>query len=148
VFQTHVFLEELQAYEPHIAANSRDAVQHGVTQDKTLALSESSFAQCESISVDYAVFERSRRVATLALDTEWNDLGSWDAISKAASPSTGRGVINIDSHNHHILASKPVAIIGVDDLIVVDTPTGLLICRKGQSQQVSQVTKRIKANGY
>jgi mannose-1-phosphate guanylyltransferase / mannose-6-phosphate isomerase len=146
VFQTDSLLSELQAHAPQIAAASREAVQHGLLQGAAISLHEARFAQCESISVDYAVFERSRQVATVCLDTEWNDLGSWDAISKAASPSSGHGtVIDIDSHNHHVLANKPVAIIGVDDLIVVDTPTGLLICRKGQSQQVGQVSKRLSS---
>ena len=115
--------------------------------DKALA----DFADMPSISIDYAVAEKSKDIVVVPMgDVTWNDVGSFDAIDEVL-PATednvvSGDVITTDSHNNMILASnRLVSTIGVDNLIVVDTPDVLLISEKGKSQDVKKVVEKLKA---
>lgn len=107
----------------------------------------SVYPQCENISIDYAVIEKAKEVFGIALDDiGWNDVGSWEAVydisakDKNANASTGE-LIAENSAGNYVSASKPVALVGVDDLVVVDTHDALLVCRRSRSQDVSKIVK-------
>jgi mannose-1-phosphate guanylyltransferase len=107
-----------------------------------------------NISIDHGVMEGARAVATVPLDAGWNDVGSWDALETILAPDTagnhiaGGDVLAIDSHNNIVYAGKPlVALIGVNDLVVVDTGDTLLIGHKDQMQKVKEVVERLRAQG-
>ena len=105
------------------------------------------YPQCENISIDYAVIEKAKEVAGIALDDiGWNDLGSWEAVyeiaakDKNANASTGE-VIAENSSGNYVSASKPVALVGVENLVIVDTDDALLVCHRNASQDVSKIVK-------
>jgi mannose-1-phosphate guanylyltransferase len=106
---------------------------------------------CENISVDYAVIEKAQDVTGLALDDiGWNDVGSWDAVYELAEKdafgnASGGDLVAEDSRGNYVDAHKTVALVGVDDLIIVDTPDALLVGHRSKAQDVSKIVKRLDA---
>jgi mannose-1-phosphate guanylyltransferase len=109
------------------------------------------YPRCENISVDYGIMERAKQVAGLPVDEiGWNDVGSWEAVyslaRKDASGNASKGdLVAESSRGNYVDASKTVALVGVDDLIVVDTPDALLIAHRTKSQDVSRLVKILEA---
>jgi mannose-1-phosphate guanylyltransferase len=118
------------------------------------------YPKCENISIDYAVLEpRSARGAPgshifcLPADFGWNDLGSWTALhehhaSKANPPDgnliSGQGIFTLDARGNYVHApGKFVAVVGVKDLVVVDTEDALLVTTRDNSQDVGKVVKHL-----
>lgn len=102
------------------------------------------------ISIDYGVMEKADRVYVVKGDFGWNDLGSWDEVTRITSKdehgnwSAGK-VITVKSSNTYVhTADKLVAVVGVDDLIVINTPDALLICKKGSSQDVKEIVDHLR----
>lgn len=112
------------------------------------------FPQCENISVDYAVLERAPNVVGLAAgDIGWNDVGSWNAVYDLHSRDTHGNALSgdtlvADSTGMYVDAKgKLVALLGVKDLIVVDTPDALLIANRSRAQEVGDLVKRLEQSG-
>ncbi len=106
---------------------------------------------CESISVDYAILEKVKSVKGIALDDiGWNDVGSWEAVyelsRKDENGNSFTGEVFVEnSLNNYVSATKPVALVGVDDLVIVDTPDALLVANRRKSQEVSKLVKQLDA---
>jgi mannose-1-phosphate guanylyltransferase len=106
----------------------------------------------QGVSVDYGILEKANNVLALAADMGWSDVGSWEALAQVLpsnkEKNTLRGeVLTIASHNNLVFGDdKPIATIGVSDLVVIDTPDALLICRKDYSQSVKDVVEVFKKN--
>lgn len=111
-----------------------------------------SFANMPNISIDYAVAEKSKNIVVVPMGSvNWNDVGSFDAIDEVLPSENGNvisgDVITTDSNNNMILSSdRLVSTIGVQNLIIVDTPDVLLISEKGRSQDVKKVVEKLKAD--
>ena len=105
---------------------------------------EQRYRTLPDISIDYAIMERSARVAVVAAHFDWSDAGSWDELATLAEqgklPHTDRA-ISIDSAGNFVSADCPVALCGVNDLIVVMSGGRLLICRRGASQLVRKAAE-------
>jgi mannose-1-phosphate guanylyltransferase len=112
-----------------------------------------TYPLCENISVDYAIIEKARDVVGLALDDiGWNDVGSWEAVydlaEKDANANAGCGeVIAENSRGNYVDAQKPVALVGVENLVIVDTADALLVASRSSAQDVSKIVKRLDAQG-
>ena len=108
---------------------------------------------CENISIDYAIAEKAGNVAGIAMDDiGWNDVGSWDAVyelgDKDPDANVSRGdLIAQESRGNFIDAAKTVALVGVENLIVVETPDALLITTRSKAQDVSKLVKTLEAKG-
>jgi mannose-1-phosphate guanylyltransferase len=106
-----------------------------------------AYPLCENISVDYAIIEKASHVAGLALDDiGWNDVGSWEAVydlaGKDAQGNAARGEIFAEnSRGNYVDAQKPVALVGVENLVIVDTADALLVASRGSAQDVSKIVK-------
>ncbi len=109
------------------------------------------YPRCENISVDYAIMEKAKNVAGIALDDiAWNDVGSWEAVyslaRKDSNRNASRGDLVVEASNgNYVDAGKTVALVGVDDLIVIDTPDALLIAHRNRAQDVSKLVKTLEA---
>jgi mannose-1-phosphate guanylyltransferase len=110
-----------------------------------------AFPLCENISIDFAVLEKAKNVSGIpAPDFGWNDVGSWNAVYEllghdACGNVTARDSICLDAHNNFVDArGKMVALVGVKDLIVVDTPDALLVTTRDRAQQVGDVVKALE----
>jgi mannose-1-phosphate guanylyltransferase len=108
------------------------------------------FPRCENISIDFAVLEKSVNVGGIAADFGWNDVGSWNAVYELLvrdghGNSIGPDSVCLDSHNNFVDArGKMVALLGVRNLIVVDTPDALLVASRDRAQQVGDVVKALE----
>lgn len=141
-----VLLEELRRNLPRTAsilAALPDFDDSGF--DATLA---QAFPLCENISIDYAVMEKARGVAGIACpEIGWNDVGSWNAVYELLPHDRDGNVLRQETicasagGNFVDAGGKMVALVGVSNLIVIDTPDALLIADRGSAQQVGEVVK-------
>jgi len=111
-----------------------------------------TFPLCENISVDYAVLEKSSNVVGVAGDDiGWNDVGSWNAVYELLPQDASGNVLRSDavledaSGNYIHAPGKTVALVGVHDLVVVDTPDALLIADRKRAQQVGKIVKKLES---
>lgn len=151
VMRAAQFLNELKRYEPSIYSACTQSVARAPAGDgQHVALELASLEDCIAKSVDHAVFERSDRVGMVSLDSAWTDLGSWAAVAEldkaAAHLATGVSkVISIGAEHNYVRAKKMVALVGVSDLLVVDTPDALLISHHSRAQAVKDVVATLDA---
>jgi len=151
VFKAAAFLEELAKYNEAILRHSQAAYQRAVTDLDFTRIDKDAFADCPSDSIDYAVMEKSDRVKVVALDAGWSDIGSWraiwDILEKDSQGTAAVGdVINIDTKDtliHSHVKNKLVCTIGLQDLVIVDTPNALLVAQKDQVQDVKSAVQQI-----
>jgi len=108
----------------------------------------------ESISIDYAIMEKAVNVLVLPLDVEWNDVGSWASLHDVWDQDHNRNAVKgaflaLDAAGCVVSSPhKLTTLIGVDDLVVVDTPDALLVCRKDRAQDVKELQEALKQIGY
>ncbi len=157
-FSAGTLLQEMKQYCPDIIgatqsciAKSRTAEGEGFFQ---LELDADGFALVPENSIDYAVMEKSPRVAVVACDIGWSDIGSWSALSDlAGSDSNGnciRGEALLhDTRNCYIQSDgRMVGAVGVEDLIIIDTPDALLVADRSRTQDVKHLYSRLKSMGH
>jgi len=155
-FKAGTILDEIEAHAPdvHRTALACWAAMHGQDNAVMREIPGPAFAQVPNISIDYAVMEKSQRVAVVPGDFGWRDIGSWDAVSQLAEPDAhnnrARGqAIFVDSRNTYVQSDERlVAVVGVSDLLVIDTPDALLVANPARAQEVKQVVARLKADNH
>jgi len=156
-FQAGIFLSEMAQHAPEvIAAAEACRVQLGsdVSDSAMQDYSVDAFNMFPDISIDYALMEHSNKVAVIPCDFGWSDIGSWQAVSEltVADENQNRTVgesILIDSHNVYVQSEQRlVATLGVQDLIIIDTPDALLVAHAGKTQDVRKVVAQLKALGH
>lgn len=155
-FRAKAILEALEAHAPDVLAQARSAwaASPRGPQDDRVMLDAATFGACRDVSIDYAVMEKARDVVVLPSRFGWSDIGSWKAVAEQFEPdSDGNTTVGetmlVDSRNTHVQSEdRLVAVVGVDDLLVVDTPDALLVASKGASQQVKEIVSRLKAGGH
>jgi mannose-1-phosphate guanylyltransferase len=110
-----------------------------------------SFPRCENISIDYAVLEKAKNVVGIAVDDiGWNDVGSWNAVYElqerdpAGNALLSDALLQDSTGNYVDAKGKMVALLGVKDLIVVDTPDALLIADRNRAQEVGAIVKELE----
>ena len=127
------FFEELKKFRPDLS----DAFAEGCVAD---------YKKLESISIDYGLLEHSKKVAVVTLETEWSDLGTFKALYDVELHDSEGNVGNAEyfsARNNFVHApGKHVGLIGVHDLIVVDTDDALLVCDNQHAEQVKQLVTR------
>lgn len=143
------YLDELQRFRPDIVAAVRASFDDAVRDGDFIRLDEAAFAACPSDSIDYAVMEKTDGACVLPVDIGWNDVGSWSALwevsQQDADGNAHHGdVVSIDSRNSYAYARRLVALVGVDDLVVVETDDAVLVARKDRVQQVKDVVAQLK----
>ena len=146
VMRSGDFLTELAIHSPAVHQATKAASEYAVVDADFTRLDKTHFEQAPSISVDYAVFEHTARAAVVPYFGDWSDLGSWAAVADLAAqhPAPNSAAqISIASSNNHIHANKPVALVGVNDLVIVDTPDALLVTHKASSQQVKDALAQL-----
>jgi mannose-1-phosphate guanylyltransferase / mannose-6-phosphate isomerase len=153
VLHAKTFLAEVERLEPAIAAAASQALDGAVEDLGFLRLESSAFASSPDISIDYAVMEKTATAAVLPLDAGWNDVGSWrslwDISDRDASDNAVHGKTQLeDTKGCYIHSEKSlVAAIGVENLIIVNTPDALLVADKERAQDVGKIVQRLKQEG-
>jgi mannose-1-phosphate guanylyltransferase/mannose-6-phosphate isomerase len=151
LFRASRYLEELGRFRPDILDAVRAAFAAAQRDGDFVRLDKDAFAASPSDSIDYAVMEKTDRAMVLPVDIGWNDVGSWSALWEVSEQDDGGNahhgdVVSIDSHNNYAYARRMVALVGVDDLVVVETDDAVLVARKDRVQQVKDVVAKLKAD--
>jgi len=151
MFRAQRYMEELERYAPAIAAAVRASFDTANADLDFVRIDKTAFTMSPEDSIDYAVMERTDRAAVVPVSCGWSDIGSWAALWTAAEkdPDGNRlegDVIAIDSHNCLVRSAERrlIATLGVDDLVVVDTPDATLIASRGRSQDVKKLVDQLK----
>lgn len=140
VFRLSVLLEEMKRTCPAVLDAARRA--HAARLAGDLPTFEASFSSSPSVSIDIAVMEKARGVLTVPCPCGWSDLGSWEAVwefraKDAASNAAAGDVSFVDARSNLVLVSgKPVLVVGLSDVAVVDSEDGLLVTRRGASDEL------------
>jgi len=151
LFRASRYLAELERFRPDIVAAVRAAFAAATHDGDFIRLDREAFSACPSDSIDYAVMEKTADAWVLPVDIGWNDVGSWSALWEV-SEQDGEGnarhgdVIAVDSRNSYAYARRLVALVGVEDLVVVETDDAVLVASKDHVQQVKDVVARLKSD--
>lgn len=157
-FKVGSVLEEFEKHAPDVLqaaiqakASSRLAEGKGYS---CLSIDPDSFGQVPDISIDYALMERSERVATVPCDIGWSDIGSWNAVSEL-TPADADGnrfegeVLAHGSRNNYVNSEdRLTALVGVEDLLVIDTADAVMIAHKDHAQDVKHIVSQLKGKGH
>ncbi len=151
LFSPAVMLEELARFAPDVLAAADAALAAAERDGAVIRLDEAAFAACPSISIDYAVMEKTSRAAVTPIGVEWADVGSWSELWRQG-PLDGRNnfthgdALVIDTDDSLIWAgSRTVGVIGVRDLIIVETADAVIVLPKSRAQDVKLLVEQIKA---
>lgn len=150
VLNAQTFLDEVARLDPKILAAARASLAAAAEDLGFLRLNGETFSKSPNISVDYAVMEKTNLAAMLPMDVGWNDVGSWSSLweiaPKDASGNHAQGDSVLEETSGCYVHSERglVATIGVDDLIIVDTPDALLVADKARAQDVGKIVATLK----
>jgi len=153
VWKVSAIIRAFEAHLPRLSESMENILQALNTSREAEAIDE-AYATMEAISIDYAVMEKADNALTLPIDVGWNDVGSWASLSDVWGcdhhGNATRGLVVIVDGKDCIVRSseKITAIIGVEDLIVVDTPDALLVCHRERTQDVRKLQEVLKNLGY
>ena len=152
MFRAQRYMEELERHAPAIAAAVRKAFDTANADLDFVRIDKAAFMASPEDSIDYAVMERTDHAAVVPVSCGWSDIGSWAALWTAAEKDLDGNrlegdVIAIDSHNCLVRSAdrRLIATLGVDDLVVVDTPDATLVASRGRSQDVKKLVDHLKA---
>lgn len=152
MFRASVYLSELEKFAPDMVAACRAAVVGGKSDLDFVRLDQEAFAACPQDSIDYAVMEKTHKAVVVPLDAGWSDVGSWSALweigAKDANGNVKKGdVLTVNSHNSYVHAAdgRMVALVGMDDVVVVETSDAILVAHKDRVQDVKKIVEQLKA---
>ncbi|KRG42071.1 mannose-1-phosphate guanyltransferase [Stenotrophomonas pictorum JCM 9942] len=152
LFRASRYLEELERLQPQILAACRTSWERARRDSDFIRLDADAFQASPSDSIDYAVMEKTADAAVVPLDAGWSDVGSWTALrdvsAQDADGNAHRGdVIAIDCHNTFAYGDRLIAMVGLKDVVVVETDDAVLVGRSDRMQEVKDVVARLKADG-
>ena len=150
VLRAAVWLDELKHHRPDILQACEAAYSQGRQDGEFYRVSNEAFRASPNDSIDYAVMEKTERAAVVSLDAGWSDIGAWSAIWETETQDAQGNVIQGDVLLHNtrnaLLISKHrlVTAVGMEDVIVVETPDAVLVAHKDSSQDVKEIVNRLK----
>jgi hypothetical protein len=151
MFKASVFLEELGKTNPAMLQACQASWSKAHKDLEFVRLDKDAFASSPSDSVDYAVMEKTVKAVVVPLDAGWNDVGAWSSVwqvlpQDSHGNATRGDVLLQDATNSYVHADgRLVALVGVDNLVVVETSDAVLVAHKDKAQDVKKVVERLKA---
>lgn len=153
LFTARAYLAELKRLRPEILAACDDAVAKATRDADFIRLDKPAFSACPSDSIDYAVMEHTKLSAVVPVDMGWSDLGSWDALwEKGDRDASGNALVgNVlaeDARNSYLRSEAGlVAVVGIEDLIVVATRDAVMVAPRSRAQDVRRLVTRLVEAG-
>lgn len=152
MFKASVYLRELSEHAPNIFAVCTNAMQNTDKDMTFIRVDAEEFAKCPDDSIDYAVMERTSDACMVPLDAGWNDVGSWTSLWETSQnkDTSGNVVIGdaiLDGVTNSYINSEQrlIAVIGLDDVVVVETKDAVLVANKSKVQDIKNVVNKLKA---
>jgi mannose-1-phosphate guanylyltransferase / mannose-6-phosphate isomerase len=152
-FTAGSFLKEMEKFNPQMLSVCKQALIAAKVDMDFTRLDKATFSNCPSDSIDYAIMEKTDKAVVIPLDADWNDVGSWSALWDVTEKdeygnAISGDVLTLDTTNSFIFSeNKLVAVIGVQDLIVIETKDAVMIASKDKVQEVKQVVDQLKKLG-
>ena len=153
MFKASAILQELETLSGEIYQAVKKAVSEGAKDLDFCRLDNASFTASPSDSIDYAVMEKTAKAVVIPLDADWNDVGAWSALweinSRDEDGNVLQGdVLKYDVTNSYIHAEeRMIAVVGMDNCIVVETADAVLVADMDRAQDVKQIVNQLKASG-
>jgi len=153
MFKASIYLQELEKFEPEILASCKKSCQTEYKDKDFIRLNNDEFFQCPEQSVDYAVMEHTQDGMVVPLDANWSDIGSWDALwdaknkDKNGNVSEGDVILDKVKNTYTYSSNRLVSVIGISDLVIVDTQDALLVADKKYSQNIKNIVSQLKQDG-
>ena len=153
VFTAETMLEELQLHAPEVLAAVRRAVEGATSDLDFIRLQPEAFSASPNISLDYAIAERTSRIAVVPAELGWSDVGSWNALwelgQKDAAGNVAVGDVLLEGSSHCYARSDGImtAVVGLTDVVVVVTEDAVLAMHRDRSQDVKTVVDRLRKAG-
>lgn len=145
MFKASTMIEEIKKLAPSIAE-----IMNEFNFENSDRIEYNAFEKMPSISIDYAIMEKSEKIALVKLESDWNDLGSWQSIYDVSKKDDRNNVmighvLDEDSKNSFVYSSsKLVATIGLEDVVLVETEDAILACKKDKTQDVKKIFDTLK----
>jgi mannose-1-phosphate guanylyltransferase/mannose-6-phosphate isomerase len=149
MFKPGVFIEELSLFDSGMVSLVELSIKNASSDLDFFRLNSDSFNQINGESIDYAVMEKTDKAVVIPLNTNWYDIGSWSALHEISEKDESNNVIKGDvfseqTSNSYIYASnKIIATLGIDNLVIIDTPDAILVAGKDKSQDLKVITERL-----
>ena len=152
-FKAKIFLEELEIHAPVVAKHAASCwaqVFKGCNDLAFFEIPDVAFLDFPNESIDYALMERSSKVAVVPGTFGWNDIGSWDAVRDLVQPnsennrSVGEAIFYKSSNTYVQSEDRLVATVGVDNLMIIDTPDALLVAHPDFAQDIKIIVSELK----
>jgi mannose-1-phosphate guanylyltransferase/mannose-6-phosphate isomerase len=153
VLPVAAFLEEVQRLVPEILSSAERALAGAKEDLGFLRLDTEAFALAPAVSIDHAIMEKTDKAVVLPFNGSWSDVGSWSSVwAHAAKDSNGNAmegpVVLEETRGCYVHAGhRLIATLGVQNLVIVETPDALLVADRGHTQAVGGVVKRLKGSG-
>jgi mannose-1-phosphate guanylyltransferase len=150
MFKASVYLQELEKFEPEILASCKKSCQTEYKDKDFIRLNNDEFRQCPKQSIDYGVMEHTEGAMVVPLDANWSDIGSWDALwnaknkDKNGNVSEGDVILDEVKNTYAYSSNRLVSVIGVSDLVIIDTQDALLVADKKYSQNIKNIVNQLK----
>lgn len=151
MFKASTYIEELKKFNSEIVEACERSLENTESDLDFLRVEKASFSACPDDSIDYAVMEKTSKACMVTLDAGWNDVGSWTSLWDTAKTKDqndnvviGDVILN-DVHNSYINSEQRlISVIGLDDVIVVETKDAVLVAAKDQVQNIKSVVNQLK----
>ena len=150
VLHAKTFIDEMARLAPRVLEAAREALDAAHEDLGYIRLDQAALSQSPNTSIDYAVMEQTSNAAMLPLDIGWSDVGSWSSLWEIA-PQDEKGnfirgeALLEDTEGCYVHSERSlVSTIGVDNLVIVDTPDALLVADKSRSQDVNKVVQKLR----
>lgn len=153
MFKASVYLDALREFRPDILESCKAALRACQRDMDFIRVNAEAFAQCPEDSIDYAVMEKTKDAVVVPLDAGWSDIGSWSALweigDKDVHGNVCQGdVLALNVKNSLVYAEhKLVAMVGVENLVVVETKDAVLVAHKDSVQDVKKIVETIREEG-
>jgi mannose-1-phosphate guanylyltransferase / mannose-6-phosphate isomerase len=151
LFSAKAMRQAFETHAPDILSGAAGALKDASADLDFLRLNEDAFGAIENISFDYAIMERADKIACVPMDPGWSDLGSWTAIRDAfPKDDSGNSAIGearfFDSRDSFVYTDEAcVSLLGLDDILVVNTRDALLVAHKDKAQDVKKIVETLEA---
>jgi mannose-1-phosphate guanylyltransferase len=158
LFSCKTLLQEMNAHCPDILASVKACIEQSRTAEgnhfSQLELDADAFQSVPEDSIDFAVMEKSKRIAVVPCDINWTDVGSWSVLGELAPPDANGNRIEGEAFLHDVTNCyiqsnhRLVGAVGVENLVIIDTPDALLVADKSRTQDVKHIYAQLKGKGH
>ena len=149
MFKASVFLSELEKFEPEILSACKKSCTTKNIDSDFIRIDNDAFHQCPNESIDYAVMEHTKNGVVVPLDANWSDVGSWSSLwdikTKDNNNNVSKGDVFLEDvkNTYTYSSNRLVSVIGVSNLVIVDTQDALLVADKQQTHNIKKIVARL-----